>query len=270
MSPISSLLLLAATVSAQVTTSFWSPTWQVGTNKFGFVGSVVAADATYTTAVIDFDQGTDGYALRLEGEETYTMTWGGDRYAQRIDSLYFQGLANTKPDDVAIEQDCHIDPQDRNGNATCTNVWGPWYRAACPNTQNSDNYPYTETYTYTNTYPARLSETSGVETVTNTYTIPRDTRAAPSWCTDEDRKEAYTTTVEIAPTDIATYQLVLTAGLEKLSATQGASVSGAGAKPTESGASSNSVAPTSTNAASMPTFAPAVIGLGAAAAAIFL
>ena len=99
-------------------------------------------------------------------------------------------------------------------------------------------------------------------------------KSAPGWCADggevpeEERKHEY----GVEPEDVATYQVVITAGLEKLSATAGPSVEAK--RPVATGAVTlhrgQNVVPVATATGSAPVEAtggavagrPAVVGLG--------
>ena len=99
-----------------------------------------------------------------------------------------------------------------------------------------------------------------------------NTRGFPSWCSDSSFVPSSGWSYPLSSVkreDIGTYQLVITAGQEKLSATQGASVGGSGATSTSTG--SGVGAGTGSTGAAMPirTAGPVLAGLGAAVA-VFL
>lgn len=107
-------------------------------------------------------------------------------------------------------------------------------------------------------------------------------KSAPAWCADgeevpeEERKHAY----GVEPEDVATYQVVITAGLEKLSATAGPSVEAK--RPVATGAVTlqrgQNVVPLATATGSAPVEAtggavagrPAMVGLGVGVLAAML
>jgi hypothetical protein len=62
-------LLLTATASAQVTTTFVGAFYPLDTDKIGYVGSVVAINNSQTIVVLGYDNGTDTSALSIAGSD---------------------------------------------------------------------------------------------------------------------------------------------------------------------------------------------------------
>lgn len=115
------------------------------------------------------------------------------------------------------------------------------------------------------TFSGRLSYSAGVETITRTYIFGPWTREFPTWCSISDfvPSSGFQIAVSARREDIDTFQLFITAGQEKLSATPAVGASISSATPTGAGAGSSGAA------VPMKTAAPMIAGLGAAVA-IFL
>ncbi|PSN67544.1 hypothetical protein BS50DRAFT_574220 [Corynespora cassiicola Philippines] len=150
-------------------------------------------------------------------------------------------------------------------------------RARCNPPASPTSFVLTNLWTFTDT------DTAGVETILRTY-VNSPTAPVPTWCADENAPiptSDLITPVKIPRSEYGTYELVITAGEEKLRATTGGSVSTSGPQPTGTGSEAASVATSSEAAAtggagdtgaatSVRGAAPAVAGLGAAIAAYFL
>jgi hypothetical protein len=101
------------------------------------------------------------------------------------------------------------------------------------------------------------------------------TTSTPSWCSDDPMNwpdEGFSVVDQSAATQFATYQVVLTAGLEKLSATQAATPTMGSAVPTGS-ANSTATSDLSESAAAAAKVVGGktlIAGIGAAVAAYFL
>jgi hypothetical protein len=89
------------------------------------------------------------------------------------------------------------------------------------------------------------------------------------WCSNSSYTPTigYQQSLAVKKEDIATYQLIITAGQEKLGATPGVGASASGATPTSGGIGAGSVS--SGAAMPMKTIGPVIAGLGAAVA-VFL
>ncbi|KAG9184942.1 hypothetical protein G6011_11772 [Alternaria panax] len=277
-------MLFAATAIAQVTTSFWMPSWALKAEHIGFVASVVKSNETHTTIVADFDNGTDTSALSLGGSPM-TMTIGPTVFGL---DLSLDGVGATGPDDESYDYFCHWpNPDDANSNRTCAMSYSPYMASLlyC----NATTLPSTSesAWILTHTYPARGSESAGTETVKQTVTfgygspIPASTEE-PALCSGlssgEQPDEGYAVEMGLPASSIQIYYLVLTAGTDKLEASQAANPTVSSARATgtgdaeETGASSGSAAqPEATEgAAPMVTRVPMLAGLGAAVAALLI
>jgi hypothetical protein len=115
--------------------------------------------------------------------------------------------------------------------------------------------------THTHSFSGCGSYSAGVETVTQAVTMKPETTPPPDWCNAETLPDDFNGYVETLADSVVdagfTYQVVMTAGLEKLSATTGGSASTG--TPT---ASTADAAPLKT--------AGSVVGYGAAMALLFL
>lgn len=171
------------------------------------------------------------------------------------------------PTEVATRYDDELErirceKQTETGAApTCTISYGRAL-AAEMGCKTAERPGTTVVYTYTNSYPARLTYSAGVETVHQTIEyLSLPTGKPYSWCSDGDFQgypSDFSGSVETLSTlsaaYAATYQVIITAGQEKLP-----SKTGSGEQPSSTGA-----------AVPLRTAAPAYIGLGAALAAFVL
>jgi hypothetical protein len=277
MTPLLSTMLFAATATAQVTTSFWTPNFAVGTDNIGFVGSVINANQTHTTIVVDFDEGTDTSALSIGGGPQ-TITIGPQFYGAAVSI----GPSGGSDDDRSYQVDCEWPtPEEADSNRTCTISYSPAIARLffCSGTAYASMSE--EVFTRTHTYPARGSEPAGTETIKQTFSWGAGNATElnteePSFCSQSGLPEEGTaTSVEIAATSISTYYLVITAGTEKLEATAAATPSLSSASSTGAGnasaVSGSAALPEATQAgAPMVTGAPMLVGLGAAVAAFLV
>lgn len=267
------LLALAASSSAQMTTSIWMLANSYGTDKIGWVGSVIDAKNGYTTLAIRPDNGTDTSALGLAGTpETVTV---GPSYLEVTDERF--GPARTTTGDENVYKVICTKSASGDANATCTASWGA-SRGRLQHCQTRRSGASTETriMTETHTHPARGSYSAGVETFTRSWTFSPVTRTtAPAWCKETGGTEgAYSTTVPFATSNFAYYQLTVTAGAEKLNATTTSSETTSGsATPTSSSPSGSesgsSPAPAENSNAASPNRAGSMMA-GVAFAAYFL
>jgi hypothetical protein len=268
-------LLLAGASSAQITTTMLFLESNLGNEKFGFYGSVIGASNAHTTLAVSYDNGTDIEGLNLGENFKQTITISPDSV-----ELNRNLASNTNADGSPnLEDGNNINIRCNAGSTPqlCTYSYGTElaseYQCATGGGQERTRYQ-----TMTNAYSGRLSYSAGVETVTRSIVYkPYTPRSTPSWCSASDYTPTtgYAETYTMSPQTLGTYQLVITAGAEKLSsATQGASGSSLGVTPGASGSSILSGAtPTASGVAGsvgavgpMRTAAPILAGLGAAAA----
>jgi hypothetical protein len=276
-------MLFAASATAQVTTSFWMPRFYQPVTKIGWVGSVVNANGTHTTIVADYDNGTDTSALSLGGGPL-TMTVGPTVFGIDIPlPAGIGGILGDDDGDKSYNYFCNWPtPDEADSNRTCTisysaELVGPLVCAGTVYASSSE-----ETLTYTHTYPARGSDPAGTETAEFTLTLPSGSETLsrtnlPSICSElssgEEADEGYSFSTPYPASDLETYYLVLTAGTEKLDATQAATPTLSSAASTgtgdaaETGPSGSAAQPEATEGgAPMATGAPMLMGLGAAIA----
>jgi hypothetical protein len=258
-----STLLLVRAATAQITTSFpyFSGAW--GSDKIGFYGSVVNVQNSHTVLALELDNGTD----------TDIPNWSldPDRFRLTLGPNMFEGHdrsgPSTVPDNYTNELDivyhCDLPASSANAAPDCTASIGPWLarRFQCDSTASSQTSYTTQTYTYS----GRLSYSAGVETLTRTARFGPNTRGFPTWCSDSTfaPSSGWQYPLSVKREEIATFQLVITAGQEKLSATPAVSAGVSSATPTGAGAGSSGAA------MPMKTAAPVIAGLGVAVA-VFL
>jgi hypothetical protein len=258
-------LVLAQTSYAQITTSMVMHNKNFGTDKIGFYGSVIDASNSHTTLAIGFDNGTNLDALHLgEIKQTVTVSPNSFEYAQgrnRLDD------ADNSTSEVNFIYHCDIASAPSNDPGSCTYSYSPQF-ARRINCQASGGIDSTALYTYTHTYPGRGTYSAGVETVVRSLIERPFTGTTASWCSSSDYypESGDVRTATVKREDFSTFQLVITAGMEKLSATQGAGAGSSSATPTASAGAGDG-----SRGAAMPmkTVGPVLVGLGAAAA-IFL
>lgn len=269
MAPTFSMLLLAAVASAQLTTTFWSPKYIFGpSDKVGFVGSVVNASNTHTVLALNYDNGTDS---QLFFGADFTMTVGPNLW-QESNTLGVEASNSSSDLDAGLYAIGCEDPNpDSTNNATCSMTLGPEIaREVRCYEPTSSQTSSTRLRTIINTYSGRGTlYSAGVETIVHTQiygSIPDQ----PEWCNDPSYSEAVKETFAVSKAFIGIFQVVITAGEEKLSATQGGSASVSspvqtGSQPPASATSGSGGAAASTGGAASFS-GPAMLGLGAAAA----
>lgn len=283
-------LLLAASATAQVTTSILMYKPQYGTDKIGFVGSVIGVSNSQTTLAISYDNGTDTDALGLD-QEIQTVTVGATFFeaatSVRLDENEITTTSYPVTDAVSYTYRCEFPTAPANAQPACTMSYGGALAQLLEcdyRTYEGASQSYTSYETNLYTYSGRGTYSAGVDTIIETYIDGPNTASAPTWCSDENYfpSSGYVSTTAVKKEDFASYQVVITAGGEKLSATTKASASLTSASATGSGAmgssttessgagskASASVA-TASKAAAAPimTVGPMVVGLGAAVAA---
>jgi hypothetical protein len=269
-------LILAATGSAQITTSFVRQLVPLDTDKIGYVGSVVAVNNSQTSVVLFFDNGTDASALSMvDGTYPQTMIIGPNLWGQQDDiNFAIQESSTTALDANRFKLYC----EGANAaavNWTCTASYGPAIVGIFQcNTGGGHSEASTEFFYNTHSYPARLNYSAGSETILHSFVYAPDRTSIPDWCSGSPQDypgEGSSTTFEAARTEFATYQVVLTAGLEKLDATQAATPTIESATPTGSGnATASAGSPDFTGAAASLAGQQLLVGMGAAVAAFLL
>jgi hypothetical protein len=259
-------LVLAQATNAQITTSVALINNNLGTDKIGFLGSVIGASNGHTTLAISFDNGTDIEALHL-GEISQIITVSPNSFEYAQDSTQEDDPDRPERRGPNYILHCDIATASSNDPASCTYSYGPRYARAL-NCQQYDGDSSTDYETFTHSYPGRETYSAGVETVTKTFIYAPFTGTTASWCSNSSYypESGEIVTLTLKREYVKTFQVVITAGMEKLSATQGASASPSSATPTASAGAGDG-----SRGAAMPlrTAGPVLAGLGAAAA-IFL
>jgi hypothetical protein len=294
-------LSITAVACADITTSFWQPDNGNSARKLGFYGSVINAENGQLTVAIEYDNSTDMEGLELDPNDrnygTYTLAstlwdWSTSLAASDIGAS----------EDITITSRCSMPGTGSDASYTCTStLLDEWARAkwCAPIPTGSDDVFVYMTRTYSHSYSSGTWGPAGVETVTEIATPASITRTKTAdWCSESGVPSSALVEEEKFPREsVVTYQLVITEGEEKLEAETGAGVgtgslasstgsvassTGSVASSTGSVASSTGSATSATEsaesstetatgiAAPMKTFAPALVGVGALAAAILL
>ena len=290
MARLAATLLFATLASAQTanyTTTVWMTKF-ADSDKYGYVASVIDADAQHMALSMDFDADTDKEALLIGGT--------GGNYTFGASSFTYNELVTNVPQptgDVNFQVQC-TQPAQSGDSVPCTYVLGDVYlrylscneylttRTDLPQLKNT-------TREYRHTYGTGIWGSGGTETVTmtNNYPSERET-TTPAWCTSDNVPESVLTApFTTSAAEFAVYQVVIYAGQEKLSAYSDSSIAvstgtgSTGSVPaaTASAGSSASVAasatgsapPASTGAAGRKNaVVPALAGMGVAAAMCWL
>jgi hypothetical protein len=259
-------MAFAAVVSAEyVTTTMWNVG---GFDRVGYYGSIIGAGDGVMTVALKYDNETN--AVMGAGDRdigTWTLGPGWYEYTTRAH------VFDHHTDGHGLRVRCERTDTASDAHATCTQMMDPrlasaWY---------CDVSPTTVTDIQTLEYGSGMWGGPGVTTVTQVASLNENA----TWCSESSASlSSVTSTFEVSSDEnggMATYQLVITAGQEKLAATAGATPSTNAAKPTGTGTSTGAgdVAGASTGtsaglAAPMKTGVPALAGVGALAAAFFL
>lgn len=269
------LFLFATSVAAQLTTSMWLPKYTLKTERIRFLASVVAADKDRLTLAVTPENDTDYEALALDMGGTDTYTIASTLFEFSTSDIY--GAVGPSTADYGYSYRCEMQTADTE--ASCTVSMGQVMGRGRCQTATYEASTWTKVWSFTET------DTTGVETLV--WTRPSaPTTPVPDWCSVSGiptvPSSALTTSAPVPRSSFGTYQIIITAGEEKISAASGGTGSTSSAGPTGSQASSggtnSSTAPTGTAptgtaptgaAAPMKTMVPALAGLGAAVA-VFL
>lgn len=262
------ILLAASTATAQLTTSFWMPSGKqaFGTDRLRWRASVVGAEGDRVTLAYRLDDDPDYSALGFTpNDDTHiTMTFASTLWEVSSSDMGVSTITGDKGLWLRCEKQSA-------GPATCTQSLNAWLLDLdCrPNTRSAE--VWSDLWTFSD------KGTVGVETIVRSF--GGQSRAVSEWCTNTAVEPPSVGSFDTFTRDadiFATYEFIITAGEEKLSATAGSGPTALDAKPTgtESGTGSASgtgpAEATGTGAAApMKTMAPLVAGLGAAVA-VFL
>src|SRR5690242_2220544 len=124
MSPLTATLLFAALAAAQttnITTTAWMTNY-AGSNKFGYVASVVNADAQHMTLALDYDAEADLDALHLGGPGG-NYTFGPSQFTLQQAMTRYEPLP---PGDMNIAIACS-QPAQTDADVTCNGTLGDGY-----------------------------------------------------------------------------------------------------------------------------------------------
>jgi|SRR5690242_4697897 len=250
--------LFSAAVSGEITTAIWafsSPKYE----NYTSVGSVVGSSSDRTTVAFTIADYTDTEATTSYPPETFTL--GGLTYVEYTQTASIEGyttgtvvVACSRANEQVRDATCM---QSLVGTESSMSEYcGYYFRSEI------------QTTTYTEVYLSR----SGRPAHTYKNTQVNDFRSGmPEWCTNStalsERAKQPTTFME---GDMATYALVLTAGVEKLpaSATGSGSEVGSAASTTRGSTSTPTAATGSVVAtgAAVAVYVPTLASIGAVAA----
>lgn len=217
MAPLAATLLFAALASAEYTTTLWM-TKVANSDKYGYVASVIDADSQQMTLSMNYDDNTDRKALGVD-DYNATFTFGPSSFV--IDQQMTR-FAPQATGDVNIRLQC-TQPSEPNDDVQCTQIYGDEFARRGPCNPRMSHRPPTPnvTTTFPHTYGTGIWGPAGTETVAWTIDFPASLpTTTPAWCTNGDDVPAsvktfpYTTNAA----QFAMYQVVVTAGEEKLSA----------------------------------------------------
>ncbi|KAH7382580.1 hypothetical protein DE146DRAFT_669194 [Phaeosphaeria sp. MPI-PUGE-AT-0046c] len=260
MSALLSTLLFAGAATAQMTTAFPFPKEQWGTDKIGLEGSVIGVSNDRTTYAVVFDDGTDTSRLALANTPS-TLTLGTSYFGLSRNVL---GDNNTDETEEQDETKGYRWGMECSMPASATPTCSEWYGPVIARNVLCGDWDWSTPSNMTQTveYSARSTYSAGVETIVKSVGFIPSISSTPDWCSQSSftPTTGWTMNRSDKKEDFATYQLVVTAGLEKLSATKGASGS-----PTTAGATGGSTGAASPMKTIGP-MGPVVAGLGAAAA----
>jgi len=169
MARLAATLLFAALASAEYTTTVWMT--KIGhSEKYGYVASVVDADAQHITMVLNYDSSTNKTALHV-GDVEANYTFGPSSF------IINQPMTQVVPSatgDVNVRVEC-TQPAQTDDDVQCTQIYGDEYaRLQCGSNRVTDVdqlVPDTTT-TFPHTYGTGLWGPSGVETITWTIDWP--------------------------------------------------------------------------------------------------
>jgi hypothetical protein len=204
------------------------------------------------------DNGTDKSALNL-ADTPETMTVG----PLMFEYINNPGVGNVSPspsdhifvnDAFAIKLCCEVATTPADAIPTCTESVGP---AVVREIQcQSDGPTTTETIirSVVFTYSGRGTYSAGVETVLNTFAFAPHSTPVPGWCSRSAHvPNPSVKTATRSRDQFATYQLVITAGQERLGAGTTAAASVTGDSAVGSKASGSATTPTGSAASGTPT-----------------
>lgn len=281
-----SALLLAATATAQLTTSVRFPAGppDAAAMDYLFAGSVVAVDGDKTTMAMAMTFDGDDEGIEWSGGMTETVTFDGSTW---METQYTTSME--AKDDYSYSFGCNM-PANTRESLTCTySENGPFIVSTYCESLSSYYGDSTQTYLYT--YSSDEFSPGTVETVIETYDF--GSSEIPDYCTNGGSifpESMAIQTIELSGTNARYIDVVVTAGQEKLGASAGATPTSSGARSTATdgtvfttfisstgqngsptGPTDVPAAPENTNAAApMVTLAPALAGLGVAMAAFVL
>ncbi|OAL53749.1 hypothetical protein IQ07DRAFT_584367 [Pyrenochaeta sp. DS3sAY3a] len=279
--------ILFATAATAQTTQFTTSIWMLkdgwtGATELGYYGSIISANRTHTAYELSYDNGTNFEALRIfDRDQRLTVTANPTEFK----------IANfdITENPSGYNYRCEQPSTSWTGNATCTIFVGASVADEyfCQPTTTT-SYNATSTRTILNTFSGRGTESGGVETILHTlrfftYTDPdtqtefseppySSTSSPPAgWCSSKSKVgDDYADVFPAPQSQFGVFQVVVTAGIEKLAAVTGASASPSLPAST-GGAAGGGLGGQQGVVGSLGVFAaPVVAGLAVGAAAVLL
>ncbi|KAF2271641.1 uncharacterized protein EI97DRAFT_262528 [Westerdykella ornata] len=264
-------LLLAATASAELTTSIRLPFGGDATTEEAYLGSVVGVDGDKTTMVIEYND-----TEMTDAVPKQTMTLHGTTSVE----IVMNSLGNIQ--DATYSLGC--DMKDKVTASCVLSQWGDGLVKEYCGSVTMLTQPAPTNTEITTTYKTTVTENGKVltETVTETFYFGDEDL---SFCTPGVSELPKELSYREQKEKIGDVKFIITAGEEKLSATAGAkptdsaapSTTGSGFKTTTTPTGSAALSGSGTAAGSKPTGAAShmgaagpVMALGVAAAALLL
>lgn len=265
------LALFAASVrAANITTSYFMPKLPFDNAHVAFVASVINASDDRVTLAAALVNSLPANATELEDRRNVTLTLASTLYESSTQNLLGEDPTATPLNrESAYSYKCVRTATDAAADCTVSHGRGIALQL-CDAQQYDGSYP-TRTHTVLWTYSFAETE-KGVDTILRTVPGSASTSSTmPAWCPEggADRSQfsdisvpesAMMGTFTAAADRFGAYEVVITAGMEKLPTVTTGSAGGAG---TSSGGVSKTGSP---GIAPMKTMAPGLAGLGVAVA----
>lgn len=272
MAPLATTLFFAALASAQtanITTTAWLTKF-AGSDKYGYVASVINADDQHMTVALDADSDADVDSLHIGGF-VGNFTLGREASSFTVKESV-RRAAPTPTTNMYIQVAC-TRPAQQDDDVTCESVYGDGYaRLGWCNeqvTRTDRQQPPNSTTTYPHTYGSGIWGGPGSEIITQKFEYPlvRQT-TTPEWCTsDEVPASALSRSHTTSAAEFGIYQIVIHAGQEKLSdftakGTPSATASAGGSASTAASATQSTATGSTGAAGKVHATLPAIAGMG--------
>lgn len=270
MSRVISSLLFASSVIAQITTSAFF-VGSLNTDKIGYYGSVISANASHTALALTYDNQTTPNLRWLAYDSNFTVTVGPTVFGYSTDIRLAASTVRTD----ANAQVVNCVRTTSTADVSCTISYGVNVASnlACQSRRTQSS---ATVFTYILPYSGRSTYPPGTATIEQSFLLTPNTQPIATWCAGRSIPANFSGSVvsNVVPTSsIYTNQIIITAGLEKLNITSTPQTTQPPTtQQTGTGGSGAAVTSSTGTGGAMPimTMAPAVLGLGAAVAAFVL